>query len=42
MANATYPITKKTDGVRMALPIGEILHRLDSSLINEEAEKKKI
>jgi hypothetical protein len=27
------------DGVRMALAIGEILHRLNSSLINKEAEK---
>jgi len=42
MANATYPIATKTDGVRMALPIGEIQHRLNSSLINEEAEKKEI
>jgi hypothetical protein len=30
------------DGVRMALAIGEILHRLNTSLINKKAEKKKI
>jgi cellobiose-specific phosphotransferase system component IIA len=30
----------KMDGVRMALAIGEILHHLNSSLINKEAEKK--
>ncbi len=42
MANAVYPIATKMDGVRMALAIGEILHRLNSSLINKEAEKKEI
>jgi hypothetical protein len=40
MANTTYPIAMKMDGVRMALAIGEILHRLNSSLINKEAKKK--
>jgi hypothetical protein len=41
MANATYPIATKMDAVRMALAIGEILHRLNSSLFNKEAEKRE-
>jgi len=42
MANATYPIATKMDGVRMALAICEILHRSNSSLINKGAEKKEV
>ena len=31
----------KMDGVRMALAIGEALHRLNSSLIKKEGKKRK-
>jgi hypothetical protein len=41
MTNATYPIAMKMDGVRMALAIGEVLHRLNSSLIKKEDKKRK-
>jgi len=42
MANATYLIATTMDGARMASAIGGILHRLNSSLINKEVEKKKL
>jgi hypothetical protein len=42
IANATYPIATKMDGVRMASAIGEVLHRLNSLLINKEIEKEEV
>jgi hypothetical protein len=42
MANATYPIAMKMDGVRMALAIGEILRHLNSSLIKKKIRKENM